>query len=432
MARFLLNYFDEADRLTKENGHWIVASVESRISWPLRKQVIEYDGKWFVLFPQSDEESAGIALRADEYGLNGNEARQLIMTFCSALSWAEGAGIEIVEWGGGNIPRPILVRRGRSVVEFLQADHLPVVRKDKDKAVLALYREGISLDNPFYSFLNLYKAISVIFPKKNQRAEWIESALNELDDQRAISRLEELNNDGIDIGQYIRDEGRNAIAHAERDPYVNPDQVDDHFRLQKDIPLMKNLAELAIGKTAGIRRSHTIWREHLYEVQGFRNIIPDDILDMLENTKEVPEGTTIEMPERYTVLARKGAEVHAFEGMSPELVGQVEGGMALDFVSNDAVVRIRTIVDFSNERLRFDPVRGLGFVSNREDEQHIKHEIKVLEFQRCVLGNGHLEVWDSESEAILGQSETCIPVNCFVNHDFYSKELKKLRCLLAD
>ena len=85
--------------------------------------------------------------------------------------------------------------------------------------------------------------------------------------------------------------GRNAIAHAEREPYVNPDKVDDHFRLYSDIPLMRNLAELAIEKVGGVRRRFTIVGEHLYELEGFREIIPDHILAMLQEGQPVPEDT---------------------------------------------------------------------------------------------------------------------------------------------
>lgn len=432
MAKYLLNPFDQAERIVEARGNWVVATVEPRISWPTKKQVIGYEGMDFVLFPQTEQESPGVAIRADAHGLDPQDARKRIMRFCSALAWAEGAGLEIVTWGGGNLPRPIHVSRGRSVVDFLQADHLPKVDTDEDRAALALYREGISLANPFYSFLSLYKTISVVFPKGKQRAKWIDDTLGNLDDSRAKTRRDELVATGVDVGQYIWDEGRNAIAHAEKKPYVNPDDVDDHFRLYQDIPLLKNLAELAIEQRTGIRRSHTIWREHLYEVQGFREIIPDDILKMLENSEPVPEGTAIEMPDRYTVLARRGADVHAFEEMKPEIVGQVEGGMVLEFVLNDEAVRIRAVLNFSEERLIFDAVHGIGFVPDRDDKQHVRYEIDVLEFQRCILSNGHLEVWDPESETMLGRSEACIPVNCFVNNEFYESELEKLNVLLGE
>ena len=40
-----------------------------------------------------------------------------------------------------------------------------------------------------------------------------------------------------------------------------------------------------------------------------------------------------------------------------------------------------------------------------------------------------MEIWNQETESMLGRSETCIPVNCFVNHDFYVAELAKLNAL---
>jgi len=101
---------------------------------------------------------------------------------------------------------------------------------------------------------------------------------------------------------------------------------------------------------------------------------------MLESSEPVPEGTTIEIPDRYSVLARRGATVHVFEDMYPEIAGQVEGGMALDFISDDKTLRIRTVLDFAEERLQFDPVRGISFMPNREDKQYVRNEIAVLEF----------------------------------------------------
>ena len=162
-------------------------------------------------------------------------------------------------------------------------------------------------------------------------------------------------------------------------------------------------------------------------MEGFRNLIPDEITAMLEESGPVPEGTTIEMPDKYTILARRGANVYAFEDLEPEVVGQTQGGMAVEFVSSDKALRFRTVLDFSAERLIFDPVQGIGFLQNRSDTDRVEIEIRILEFQRSILGNGHLEIWDPESDRMLGRSETCIPVNCFINSEFYEKELASLR-----
>lgn len=426
--RFLLNPFEEANRQVEERGDWVVATVDPHMSWPKQRQLVAFDDKEFVLFPQSADadQTAAVALRADRYGLNAEAARREIMRFCSALSWAEGSGISIIAWSGGNLPRPIGVRRGRVVTDFLEVTNLPVAITNEERAALALYREGVSLDNPFYGFLSLYKAISALLQNGKKRGAWIAEALERLDDNRAKERRDVLRSQGVDVGAYLWDECRNAIAHADREPFVNPDDIDEHFRLSRDLPLLRNLTELAIEEHSNLRRSHTLWREHLYELSGFKALLPDDVVDKLIRSEPIPEGTTIEIPDLYTVIARRGAEVVSFEDMGPEIVGQIEGGMVFDLVSEDGAVRIRTALVFADERLAFDPLRDIGFTPNRLDKKYIQYEMNVLRFSRCILSNGHLEVWDQEHEVMLGRSETCIPVNCFVNTEFYESELSTL------
>ncbi len=432
MARYLLNPIDAAESLIKENGNWMVATIKTRISWPIRKQVIAYEDMDFILFPQSDTESAGIALRADKYGLKSDEARRQIMCFCSALCWTERAAVEIIAWGGGNLPRPIHIRSGQTIVDYLQAEHLPKVTTDEEKAALAFYREGISINNPFYAFLSLFKAISVFFSNGKQRENWIAAILGDLDDDNAKKRYAQLASEVSDVGKYIWDEGRNAITHSERDTYVNPDEIDDHFRLRQDMPLMKNLAELTIEKQSAIKRTRTIWKEHLYELDGFRKLIPDEILGLIECSEEVPAGLTIDMPEYITVLARRGSTSHPFQDVQIKALAQVKGGLLIDIATKDEIVGFRVILDFLDERLHFDPVNGMRLESNRENKKHIEYEILFLEFQCCILGNGRLEIWDQEEEVILGQSAECIPKNCYVNHEHFTKELEKLKKLLTE
>lgn len=416
-----------------ELGDWVVATVHPRMSWPTKRQIVTFGQKDFILFPQrgDSDQTAGVALRADKYGLSSETARKEIMRFCSALSWRERAGLSIVAWGGGSLPRPIGVRMGRVITNYLEAEQLPVTTTSEEGAALALYREGVSLDNPFYAFLSLYKVISVAIPRGKERSAWISDALDRLDDHQARERRDALRSSGTDIGLYLWNECRNAIAHAEKQPYVNPDEVDDHFRLTRDLPLLRNLAELAIEERTKLRRSHTLWREHLYELAGFKQFLPEAIVKSLAESVPLPEGTSVEIPELYTIVARRSHETFSFENMRPQIIGQIPGGMVLDFVSDDEVVRVRTELSFADEQLRFDPVGGIGFRSNRDDQKFVRYEINVLRFSRCILSNGHLEIWNQEDEVLLGRSETCIPVNCFVNNEFYETELGKLEALLG-
>ena len=206
-ARLLLDPLGEAERATNVAGRWIVATVEPQAAWPTKKQLVDYEGVQFILFPRGENESAGIAVQIDKHSLDAKEARKRIMEFSSALAWAEGRGIEIVDWGGGNLPRVMHVLRGSVSVDFLQTDHLPKPRGAEQRAALALYREGISLKNPFYAFLSLYKAISRIIPDGKERAKWISKALDDIDDHQARKRLVALIKDGRDVVEYIRQAG---------------------------------------------------------------------------------------------------------------------------------------------------------------------------------------------------------------------------------
>lgn len=396
MKKFLVDPFDEAERQVLQQGKWMVATVEPRIGWPTKRQAVTFGNREFLLLPQGSDATymTAIALRADRYGLSSEDARKEIMRFCSALSWQQEGGLSVIAWGGGNLPRPVGVSMGRAITDFLPADRLPVAKTDQERAGLALYREGISLDNPFYAFLSLYKVISVLFPNGKERGTWIADTLDRLDSRRAEERRDQLRAESRDVGLYLRDECRHAVAHAESTPYVNPDEIDDHFRFTQDLPLLRNLAELAIEERTEIRRPQTEWNEHLYELAGFKELFPADVVSTLAKSEGLPDGTTVELPDRYTIVARRGPEAVALSDMEPEIIGQVAGGLVMDFVNKDATIQIRTEIAFSDERLRFDPLQGIGFTPDRSNSQRIEHEIDVLKFSRCILSNGHIEVWD--------------------------------------
>lgn len=87
--KFLINPFEEAEWQAAEYGKWVVATVNPRMSWPTKRHIITFGQKDFILFPQGTDsnQTAAIALRADKYGLNAEQARKEVMRLCSALSW---------------------------------------------------------------------------------------------------------------------------------------------------------------------------------------------------------------------------------------------------------------------------------------------------------------------------------------------------------
>jgi hypothetical protein len=436
--KIIFNPFEEANKLAVENGDWVVAVVETQVFWPKLKQTVLYEGKDYLLLPLGEptgpfatRQLPAIALRADSYGLSRENARKSIMQFASALSWREGAKIDIVGWGGGNLPRSMGIIRNNAVTDYLDGEHLPSPQDDRARAALAFYREGVSLDNPFYSFLSFYKAFSVAVSEPQSRGQWIFGKRGEITRGQAKERLDELERDGNEVGNYLYQAGRNAIAHADREPFVNPDDADDHFRLSRDAPLMRAFAELAIEERFGVKRKTTIYREHLYELEGFRKVIPEEAINAFKDGRGTDLTFQVDLPEHFLVVARKGPEQHALRSMKIVTGQCFDHGVVMDFRSNLEVVTIRVILNFADEKLEFDPLRHISVSARRDDSDGVLEEIAALEAMRCILSNGHLEIWNPEGER-LGASEGYLPMNAFVNVEYFEAELRNLKGRLEE
>lgn len=165
MKPYLRDYRAEATRLLTIGGHWIVGGVETHVGWPQVAQVVEYQGKDFILRPGDKDTMPNIAFNAGAYKLDQKEARAHILSFASALAWMSSAKLEITAWAGGGYPVALGQRKMRSVTAFLDARMLPSPNDDTAHTALAFFREGLSTGNPFYAFLNFFKVISLFFPK---------------------------------------------------------------------------------------------------------------------------------------------------------------------------------------------------------------------------------------------------------------------------
>lgn len=184
------NPFDEAEQLQKSVGTWITAGIETRMFWPKHLQTLSYDGRLFLLQPvlrdEHGESLPAIAIRTDTYGLSDIQANAAIMRLASALSWREGQKLEVVMWGGGNRPYRMGIARSHGITEVLSDENRCSSENDEALKALAYYREGLSLDNPFYAFLGFHKAFSRSLSDGKTRGPWIGATLPTLDDRVAI------------------------------------------------------------------------------------------------------------------------------------------------------------------------------------------------------------------------------------------------------
>jgi hypothetical protein len=363
--------------------------------------------------------------------LTNEQARHEISQFASALAWQESGKIDITSWTGGNMPRSMGIFRNNMITEYLETEYLQIPTNEKAKAALAFFREGISLDNPFYAFLSFYKAFSVAIPK-TERGAWITNNLDFIKNPRAKERLEELKKTEKDIGVYLFKRGRHAIAHADQEPFVNPDSTDDHYRLSLDLPLMRNFAELAMEEKLELLKKQTIYRKHLYELEGFRSLLTNEEISKFTQGQGNELHITINLPEYFTILAKKEHQQFAFEKMFIVSSTCVDFGLEIIFESESRTVRLRINADFSKEELNFDPILDLQIKPHRTQIKSIEEEIIANEFQHCILSNGHLEIWDPFKKSRFACSSGYLPRNCMVNDEYFKNQIRSLELLKSE
>jgi hypothetical protein len=116
----------------------------------------------------------------------------------------------------------------------------------------------LSLDNPAYRFLGLFKVLNIRFSSGKDQKNWINQNLQKLKHPRSVERLQQLVHEA-DIGAYLYHQGRCAVAHAFSLDVVDPDASEDMRRLEDDLFLIKELAEILISKEFGVPTDSEFW-----------------------------------------------------------------------------------------------------------------------------------------------------------------------------
>ncbi len=190
------------------------------------------------------------------------------------------------------------------VTSHFELDYLPDPTDQRARWALAFYREGLSLErsNVAYATLSFFKILNIVADTGRRQKEWINSNVSNFgSDNRAKfeidSRLRELENAGItDIGEYLYASCRCAVAHAGMNPTVDPENPDDMERRSKDLPLIRAMAADVIEKELNVKSQHTVWREHLYELAGFKQIFGAELIAQIAGGDKADENKMIDIP----------------------------------------------------------------------------------------------------------------------------------------
>jgi hypothetical protein len=210
----------------------------------LRFEGREY--RWINASLESDTRvSVGLREGEDRF-----PAEEELNRFLSILAWEHGVAIS-KETGpviGRKRELPFIVSP-RSTFSLKIDPRFPIrlnlnLMGQTESLALAIFREAINARSVFYSFLNYWKIIEIIFRPKEQRFDWVEHSAARLTEER--ERVAAIRQNNPRISEYLDKNCRNAVVHVFRPPFVNPDSSDDFVRLSLDLPIVRSLAKIAM------------------------------------------------------------------------------------------------------------------------------------------------------------------------------------------
>jgi hypothetical protein len=402
--------------------------LECQIGWPSKERRVSFRGHDIVLRPETDELAPSAVIRVDK-ALTQGEARRLLQEFLSGLAWAERGRItetfSVLSTGG-----PIAIGKGNArVISDAPIEYIPDPSDAEAKLALALYREAISVNMVAYRFLGFFKIINILRKSGSDQKRWINQTLPTIGDRDAKQRLVQLRDSHSDIGDYLYVSGRCAIAHAFNTPLVNPDNPEDLQRLRADLPLMKALAEYGIEHELGVKSRETTDKEHLYELEGFRDLFGPEYVRKLK-AGEVVDPEELHVPSKLSLRLRQKERIRAFEAMDAWVAAVKDGTVSLRMQTSDERLGAIVLLCFKDERLVFDAMHDL-VVQDDGSVIAAQHRIDALRFFKGWIGNGVNEVWDPSTERRLGRSQPVMPVNMRPNFEAIDGEIRELQARIG-
>ena len=396
---------------------WLVVAFESAIRDPRDQLEVEYDGLKLYIKPSQDEYCDLMAVFV-EPTQERDDIRIRINRFMSAMAWKDSQYyISRGSAGGGarpehrNTPRFNYREKRHNpyvVISRFDFEHLQVPTNDRQRLALALYREALGANQGFYKFLSFFKILNIIYDKVSEQAAWINGHVQQVRDYFSLQRLHELQASGINIGEYLVRQGRNAIAHAFQQPIRDPDVITDIVSVKKDADLMQGLATVMIEEELGFPSLSKIWREHLYELEGFRALFGEALTARLKSGEDVLPQEVPAIPP-LTINLKEKPLYQAFSNLSFRIASCQRGKVFLATDTTQHAVHIGVVLDFPDERLELS-IESLTI--NRQHSQYSRQlETSLLEFLIDYFSNGFLQVVDDTTHKRLSHKTAFVPVN---------------------
>jgi hypothetical protein len=187
------------------------------------------------------------------------------------------------------------------------------------------------------------------------------------------------------------------------------------------------LAEKAIEDELGVETSETVYRTHLYELAGFKNILGAEMVDFLTRGEQVTEQRILTIPD--ISIRIKGRDPYAaLNDLTVKDVRQNGKLLLMRFASKEGDVIFRFALDFGSERLEFSLFDDLG-VKDTGTAESAERVAEIKRFERDYFGNGKLHIVSADTDALISRKDAYIPLDMFLDQQAADAEIARWKAL---
>lgn len=415
-------------------GKWAQCGITG-LGFPREPLAIKFRSQTLYLLPgksQEDGDTFGDSypvVAFEHSGMSFEDAQKLISSFINGVAWVRRTPIDTAQFGGGSRVHRLGGQNARALVDdHFELNYLPEPTEEKARLALAFYREGLTLNSAAYQCLSYFKVLNTLLDKGPSLKDWINQNIHEARAQAPLTTQNWEKVSGNDLtntspGEYLYHSNRCAIAHAFAEPLIDPDNPYDRRRLANDLPILKALAEHFIEKEHGIKSAHTVWKEHLYELEGFKLLLGQNIVERIINGEQISADEFSALPCMSIRLAN-AEQFLTFENMRPELIECYNSTLNIMLTSQFDNGSALLSLNFSSERLDFELFEHLA-VSDDGSVQGAQAQLDYLRFAQRYIGNGKLEIWIDKRR--ISRRDAYIPHNIDLG-----RSLKNYEIMISD
>lgn len=208
----------------------------------------------------------------------------------STLSWENRARV-ICGYSGGAARREITLRKAKcSMFDFRRIPRgyyaqgyniliIPKIENDRQRKALSLFRQALSNLNPYFSFLFYWHVLGVGGREPPEVCKWIDGSFKRKGVHVPKEDLTRLGLGKRRLGEYLKENCRNAIAHIEGPQGRKELEIDDLKDLERihiSTSIIEEFARFCIKNGLGLNKKLYLVRRN---GRGFPVYVAEDELE---------------------------------------------------------------------------------------------------------------------------------------------------------